>query len=88
MVDDLEIQGANPYAGLDDRAYQVPKVGQYGIKLEGVTNVELVRVHVHDVYGDLVLVGNSPDARWSQGVWIHDSVFERSGRQGLTVAAG
>ena len=66
----------------------MPLVGQHGIRLEGATDVELARVHVFDVYGDFVYLGPGSDGGWSQGVWIHDSVFARSGRQGLTVTAG
>jgi hypothetical protein len=88
VIDDLEIQGANPNAGLGDNAYQPTREAQHGIRLEGVTNIELVRVRVHDVFGDFVYIGQSADGQWSQGVWIHDSNFWRSGRQGLSVTAG
>jgi Right handed beta helix region len=88
VVSDLEIQGANPHAGLDDRGYVPELEGQHGISLEGVTDVELDRVHIHDTYGDHVYVSRHPkDRRWSDGVWIHDSTFERSGRQGIAVVA-
>jgi hypothetical protein len=45
-------------------------------------------VNVHDTYGDLVYVSrHEGDRRWSQQVWIHDSTFARSGRQGIAVVA-
>ncbi len=88
VIHDLEISGANPYAGLDDRAYQEEVVGQHGIRIEGATDVELARVHVLDVYGDFVYLGRHDDLRWSERVWIHDSLFERSGRQGIAITAG
>jgi hypothetical protein len=85
----LEIEGANPHAGLSDRAYVPELEGQHGIRLEGVTDVELDRVRIHDTYGDHVLVGrHEGDRRWSEQVWIHDSTFARSGRQGIAVVAG
>jgi hypothetical protein len=88
VVRNLEVQGANPHAGDDDRAYIPELEAQHGISLDGVTDVELVGVNVHDTYGDLVYVGMHEDnSRWSQGVWIHDSVFARSGRQGIAVVA-
>jgi hypothetical protein len=88
VVRDLEIQGANPHAGLDDRAYVPELEGQYGIHLDGVTAIELDGVNVHDTYGDLVYVSrHEGDRRWSQQVWIHDSTFARSGRQGIAVVA-
>lgn len=88
VVSDLEIVGANPFAGLDDRAYQPDLVGQHGIRLEGATDVEIARVTVTDVFGDFVYVGRRDDGAWTERVWIHDSTFARSGRQGLTVTAG
>jgi Right handed beta helix region len=89
VVRNLEIQGANPYAGLDDRGYVPELEGQYGIHLDGVTAIELDHVNVHDTYGDLVYVSrHEGDRRWSQQVWIHDSTFARSGRQGIAVVAG
>jgi Right handed beta helix region len=88
VVRNLEIQGANPHAGLDDRAYVEGLVGQYGVALEGATDVQLDRLNVHDVYGDFVYVSRDEDRRWTEGVWIHDSTFARSGRQGITVVAG
>jgi hypothetical protein len=86
-VSDIEIQGANPHAGLDDRGYVPQLEGQHGISLESVTDVELDRVHIHDTYGDLVYVTRHDRDGWSQRVWIHDSTFERSGRQGIAVVA-
>ena len=88
-VSDLEIHGANPHAGLDDRGYVPELEGQHGISLEGVTNVELNRVHIHDTYGDHVYVSRHPRdrGRWSDRIWIHDSTFKRSGRQGIAVVA-
>ena len=88
VVRNLEIHGANPYAGLDDRAYVEGLVGQYGVALEGATDVELDNLNVHDVYGDFVYVSRNEARRWTEGVWIHDSTFARSGRQGITVVAG
>lgn len=88
VIYDVEIAGANPHAGLDDRAYQVDLVGQHGIRLEGTTDLELARVQVSDIFGDFVYVGRSTDGRWTERLWIHDSVFTRSGRQGIAVTAG
>jgi len=89
VVHDLTIIGANPKAGLVDGAYQPALEGQHGIRLEGVTNIEVTRVRVQDVYGDFVYVGRREgDSRFSDGVWIHESTFARSGRQGIAVTAG
>jgi Right handed beta helix region len=88
-VRNLEIQGANPRAGLEEGAYQEHLENQAGIRLDGVTDVELDRVHIHDVYGDLVLASrHEEDRRWTEQVWIHDSTLTHSGRQGIAVVAG
>jgi Right handed beta helix region len=88
VIHDLEIDGANPYAGLNDLAYQEKMVGQHGIRLEGPTNIEIARVRIYDVYGDFVYIGRRIDGKFSDGVWIHDSVFSKNGRQGVSVTAG
>jgi Right handed beta helix region len=87
VVRNLEIQGANPHAGLEERAYVAELEAQHAIDLLGVSDVELDRVNLHDTYGDFVYLGRRDDQRWSQRVWIHDSTFARSGRQGIAVVA-
>jgi Right handed beta helix region len=88
-VRDLEIEGANPRAGLQEGAYQATLENQHGIRLDGATDVELDRVHIHGVYGDLVHVSrHEEDRRWTEQVWIHDSTLTHSGRQGIAVVAG
>src|SRR5262245_5981215 len=88
VVRNLEIQGANPHAGLDERAYVAELEAQHAIDLHGVSDVELDRVNLHDTYGDFVYLGLRDDGQgWSQRVWIHDSTFARSGRQGIAVTA-
>jgi hypothetical protein len=85
----LEIQGANPYAGLDERAYVAKLEWQHGISLEGPTDVEIDRVNIHDTYGDHIFIGwRTDDRRLTERVWIHDSTFARSGRQGIAVIDG
>jgi Right handed beta helix region len=88
VVHNLEIHGANPHAGLGDQAHVADLEAQHGIALEGVTDVELNRVYIHDTYGDNVYVSrHEGDRRWSERVWIHDSTFARTGRQGIAVVA-
>jgi Right handed beta helix region len=88
VVHDLEIHGANPHAGLGDQAHVADLEAQHGIALEGVIDVELDRVYIHDTYGDNVYVSrHEGDRRWSERVWIHDSTFARTGRQGIAVVA-
>jgi hypothetical protein len=85
----LEIEGANPRAGLQEGAYQEHLENQAGIRLDGVTDVELDHIHIHNVYGDLVLASrHEEDRRWTEQVWIHDSTLTHSGRQGIAVVAG
>ncbi len=88
-VRNLEIQGANPYAGLDERAYDPELEFQHGLALEGVTDVEVDRVNIHDTYGDHIFIGRLVDGRRvTERVWIHDSSFARSGRQGIAIIDG
>jgi hypothetical protein len=89
VVRNVEIQGANPNAGLDEGAYVAELEAQHAIDLHGVTDLELDRVNLHDTYGDFVYLTNHDDdgQRWSQKVWIHDSTFARSGRQGIALVA-
>jgi Right handed beta helix region len=87
-IRNLEIEGANPHAGLGDRAYVSELEFQHGISLEGATDVELDRVNVHDTYGDLVYISRHDDRRVTERVWIHHSTFARSGRQGIAIVDG
>jgi Right handed beta helix region len=85
----LEIQGANPHAGLDERSYVAKLEWQHGISLEGPTDVEIDRVNIHDTYGDSIFVGwRVDDRRLTERVWIHDSTFARTGRQGIAIIDG
>jgi Right handed beta helix region len=82
----IKVDGANPYAGVSDRAYDPKKEKQHGFRIEGVDGIELDHVTVTDTYGDFVYV-----ARFVQdtntNVWIHDSTFARNGRQGIALVA-
>ena len=82
----IKVDGANPFAGVGDRAYDPRREKQHGFRIEGVDGVELDHVTVTDTYGDFVYV-----ARFVQetttNVWIHDSVFRRNGRQGIALVA-
>lgn len=88
VIHDLEIVGANPFAGIGTRAYRADREGQHGIRLEGATDVELARLRISDVYGDFIYLGRSDDGHWTERVWIHDSFFTRNGRQGIAVTSG
>ena len=89
VVRNLEIRGANPHAGVAGDAYVPELEAQHGIRIEGATDVELDRVRVSDVHGDFVYLGRHlEDDRWTERVWIHDSTFARSGRQGIAVTGG
>ena len=88
-IRNLEIQGANPHAGLDERAYNPELEFQAGLALEGVTDIEIDRVNIHDTYGDHIFIGRLSDGRrTSERIWIHDSSFARSGRQGIAIIDG
>jgi hypothetical protein len=82
----LTVRGANPYNGLSDKAYNPALAKQHGFRIEGVDGIELDHVTVTNVYGDFVYI-----ARYavipSTNVWIHDSTFISSGRQGISLIA-
>ena len=82
----LTVHGANPYNGLADKAYNPALAKQHGFRIEGVDGIELDHVTVTDVYGDFVYIARYADIP-STNVWIHDSTFISSGRQGISLIA-
>jgi hypothetical protein len=90
VVRNLEIRGAHPNPGADGE-YVAALEGQHGIVLRGVQGAELDGVRITDVYGDFVYLGahgNQQTGRhWTRNVHIHDSHFERNGRQGFGITA-
>lgn len=86
---DLAVRGANPQAGLGDGAYRARLEAQHGFDVLGVDGFRLERVTVTDTYGDFVYLGGlrrtSGRATWTSNVDIRDSVFERNGRQGISL---
>jgi hypothetical protein len=87
VIRNLKVRGANPHAGIGDEAYVSALEAQHGFAIQGATDIELDRVSVSDVYGDFVYIGGDDD-EWSRDIHIHDSHFERNGRQGITVTKG
>jgi len=87
VIRDIVVIGANPNAGIGDLAYRSEYEAQHGFSIHGTDGVELDRVQVSDVYGDFVYLGIDNRGRWSSGVWVHDSTFQRNGRQGIGLAA-
>lgn len=84
VIRNLTVVGANPHAGSAKGAYVAKLEGQHGFRFVGVQGVELNRVTVTDVYGDLLYLGRS-GGQWSRSIHVHDSHFERSGRQGIAI---
>jgi Right handed beta helix region len=80
------VHGANPYAGLADKAYDPRYEKQHGFRIEGVDGIELSHVTVTDVYGDFVYVARYVTDT-PTNIWIHDSKFARNGRQGISLIA-
>jgi hypothetical protein len=87
VVRDLEIRGAHPNPGADGE-YVAALEGQHGIVLRGVQGAEIDRVRITDVYGDFMYLGGGVTdsvRQWTRNVHIHDSHFERNGRQGFGI---
>jgi hypothetical protein len=80
------VHGANPNAGLADKAYDPRFEKQHGFRIEGVDGIELSHVTVTDVYGDFVYIARYVTDT-PTNVWIHDSKFARNGRQGISLVA-
>jgi hypothetical protein len=87
-VRNLEIQGAHPHGGLDGYVRELEF--QAAITIAGVTDIEIDRVNIHDTYGDSIFIDRliEQNDRDTVGVWIHDSTFARTGRQGIAVIDG
>lgn len=89
VVRDVVVVGASLVAGVGDHAYDRYREAQHGFMFSGVDTAELDGVTVTDIYGDFVYVGKDyGTGAWSKNIWVHDSVFERNGRQGIAVTAG
>ena len=80
------VRGSNPYAGLGTKAYNPAYEKEHGFRIEGVDGIELSHVTVTDVYGDFVYIARYAGIP-SSNVWIHDSVFRRNGRQGISLVS-
>ncbi len=87
-IEDLRVVGANPYAGAKDGIYRAEQGGQHGFDIDSSTAVDLLGVHVTDVYGDFVYVGARDGRPPSEQIVVRDGTFLRSGRQGITVTRG
>jgi hypothetical protein len=86
----LTIKGAHPNGGLDDFAYVSVIEAQHGLDVHGVQGLELDNVTITDVYGDFVYLTHRGMVRgtigeWASDIHIHDSRFERNGRQGIAI---
>ena len=83
----MVVRGANPNAGTSEPAYVDDFEAQHGFDVWGVKGLELDHITVTDVYGDFVYLSNRRDnGQWSSDIHIHDSHFERNGRQGIGFA--
>jgi hypothetical protein len=86
VIRDLAVKGAHPAGGVADSAYVKELEAQHGFEFRGTRGVELDRVTVTDVYGDFVYLGGY-GSTWTRDVHIHNSRFERNGRQGIAITA-
>src|SRR4051812_11459823 len=84
----LQIQGPHPNGGTSSDAYSPKREAQHGVQFQSATDVELDGMHISDVFGDFVYLGrtaNHPSSAGTSRAWIHDSTFERNGRQGISL---
>jgi hypothetical protein len=88
VIRNLTVRGPHASGGIAGDAYVPELEAQHGIRVEGVSGLELDHVEVTDVYGDFVYLGRDQDTRdWTEHVSIHDGVFARNGRQGIAITA-
>ncbi len=80
----MVIKGANPNAGVATEAYVSALEAQHAINAGNVRGLEVDRVTATDTYGDFVYLGKQFGG-WVDGAYIHDSRFERNGRQGVSI---
>jgi len=90
VIRDMTVVGANPDAGVGDAAYRPDREFQHAFDLAGVQGALLDNLKARDVYGDFVYIGNdnrTEGNRWSSGITLQNSHFERNGRQGISICA-
>jgi hypothetical protein len=80
VVRNVIVIGANPYAGIGERAYQPKFEAQHAYLTEGVKRMLMDHVAAYDVYGDFVWVGPG-----TEDLTVRNSTFARNGRQGWTI---
>lgn len=85
ILDAIEIVGANPRAGINDDAYVKALENQHCAELLAVDQFTAIRSHFHESYGDLVYLHDGPPTAINKCVWLINSLFENSGRQGVTL---
>ena len=80
VVRNLTTVGANPFAGLGDRAYSPKFEAQHAYVVQGVDRMVMDHVSAYDVYGDFVALGGNVS-----NLTVRNSSFARNGRQGWTI---
>jgi hypothetical protein len=83
-VRSLTVRGANPHGGANPSAYVADLEAQHAYSVHGATDVLLDHVQAYDTYGDFVYIGAQQQTP-SENVTVANSVFERSGRQGISI---
>lgn len=88
---DLRIEGYWPEAGTAD-AVILPFEGNHGVSIGGAEDVEIgPAVEIRNVGGDGVYLTSGVvhgTRQWADGVQIHDSTIERTGRMGVSITDG
>jgi hypothetical protein len=91
VVRNLTVVGANPYAGMSDRAYNPLYEAQHAFDILGVQGMLLERVRAFDTWGDFVYIGpENLGATFtpSRNVTVKNSTFSRNGRMGIAITSG
>jgi hypothetical protein len=84
----LTIVGANPQGGTSVGAYNPSLEAQHAFNIYGTNGVEIDHCFVTDIFGDFVYLApddSRPNHQRVTNAWVHDCVFARNGRQGISL---
>ncbi len=87
VVRNVIVKGANPHGGAGSGGYVMTLEAQHAFNIWSTDGLELSHVTATDTYGDFVYVGRQW-GRLATNIYVHDSTFLRSGRQGISVTGG
>ncbi len=83
---DIRIIGGNLVSTNTLGHYSLAREPWHGVTVVGTLGLQLIGLHIQGVWGDFVYLNHNPTRR-SSDVLIAGGLFERNGRQGITLNA-